>query len=65
MEVDAVRAPRKTRSPAAREPDSFSRSTSPLRTQSFELIAFVEDDFGVGRAGSECLIDELCGERWR
>ena len=31
VEVDAARAPRKTRKPAAREPESFKRSTSPLR----------------------------------
>jgi hypothetical protein len=32
VEVEALLVPRKTRSPAAWEPESFSCSTSPLRT---------------------------------
>ncbi len=34
-----------------------------LAHQRFEFIAFVEDDFGVGGAGGERLLDELRGQR--
>ena len=63
MDVDAARAPQEDAQPGGPRAGFLQPLDFALADEGFKLVAFVENDFSIGRAGGERLIDELRGER--